>query len=425
MSDDDLLERWAEAEGLIDELLELPLDARRSRVRETCETNPHLRPLLEPLVGDDLEHLPFPAPPLELLEGALAEARSAPAEIEALPSRVGPYAVLGELGHGGMGRVLLARHAGDADAPRVALKLLDSRECAGDGVRRFERERQTLARLEHANIARLHDGGVTTEGVPYLVMELVDGVPLDRYCDREALDVRSRVRLFQQVSAAVEYAHGRLVVHRDLKPANILVTDRAEVKLLDFGIAKWLEALDAAEVLTRTRQRVLTLSYAAPEQLRGDAVTPATDVYQLGLLLYELLAGLRAHGQRDAGPAALRRALEREPDPPSRAVLEADGNRIESGSTVHDFAACRGASVAGLSLSLRGALDAIVLKALRNAPGARYPTVAALRTDLDNYLAHRPVAATRGARMYRWRTYAARRLRESGVLPRWRRRGPD
>lgn len=377
---DDLLSRVPDAERILDELLDLPPDERQRRAREICQRDPELRVFVEPLLAADADAetpLPLPIIPLDAIASALTEVP--------LPDRVGPFRILGELGRGGMGRVLLAVRDGDTPTPHVALKLLDTTRHSREELDRFARERETLSRLQHPHIARLYDSGVTAEGLPYLVMELVEGAPIDRHCDAKGLDIEARLHLFRQICTAVEYAHSRLVIHRDLKPANVLVDGHGQVKLLDFGIAKWLEELDREAALTRTSHRVLTPSHAAPEQFRGEPITAATDVYQLGLLLYELLTGQRAHGPSGSSPSLLERAaLEIDPERPSRVVVRSAARR------------------------LAGDLDAIVLKALRKEPAARYPTVEALRRDLDDYLAFRPVSARRGSRRYTLAKYVRR-----------------
>src|SRR5512136_817544 len=219
-------------------------------------------------------------------EGTTVNSRSGPA----VERRIGAYRVLRELGHGGMGTVYLAARADDQYQKRVAVKVIRGLDSA-EVVRHFRRERQILAGLDHPNIARLFDGGTTDDDLPYFVMEYVEGEPIDRFCDQHKLSIQERLKLFQGVCAAVQYAHGNLVVHRDLKPGNILVTAEGVPKLLDFGIAKLIrtefDTLAAAE--TRPELRPMTLDYASPEQVRGEPITTATDVYSLGVLLYRLL----------------------------------------------------------------------------------------------------------------------------------------
>ncbi len=401
MSQDDLLARWPEAERIVDGLLDLPAEARRQRVRDDCTLDPALRTIVERLLDEAERDEP-------LVAGGILEAAPAP-DIEQPPEHVGPYRVLGQLGRGGMGLVLRAVRDGSPPPPQVALKLLDVRANSEDARRRFDRERETMARLEHPNLARLLDGGVAEDGAPYLVMELIEGRPINAFCDEHRLDVAARIRLFLQVCAAVEYAHSRFVVHRDLKPANVLIDRFGQAKLLDFGIAKWLDQLEATH-LTQASHRVLTPAHAAPEQFRGDPVTAATDVYQLGLLLYELLTGRRAHGPAGSTTEVLQRAvLDTDPEQPSRTVLPTESEEARA-PQADEVAARRACTTSSLSRHLAGDLDAVVLKALRKEPAARYATVEALRRDLEAHLLHRPVSARRGSRAYVVQKYVRRHL---------------
>jgi len=266
------------------------------------------------------------------------------------------WRVLHPLGRGGMGEVYLAERSGGEFEQRGALKLIRSGVDSGEFLRRFTQERQILASLDHPGIARLLDGGRDAQGRPYLVMEYVEGVALDAYCDRHRLDIRQRLALFADIGRVVAHAHRHLIVHRDLKPSNIVVNAEGEAKLLDFGIAKVLAADGAAPLpLTRTVAQLFTPEYAAPEQIRGEAVSTATDVYQLGLLLYELASGRRAQTLDDGSPASLQRVIcDTVPPPPSQRI---DGDR--------DIAFARNTAPAALRRQLRGDLDNIVLKALR------------------------------------------------------------
>ncbi|HKI00943.1 MAG TPA: serine/threonine-protein kinase [Thermoanaerobaculia bacterium] len=292
--------------------------------------------------------------------------------------RVGRYRVLREIGRGGTAVIYLAERADDAFRQRVALKVLDRapRDC--EACSRFEQERQILASLDHPNIARLLDGGVDGRGLPYIVMELVEGQPIDQYCEERGLSVDERLALIQTVAGAVAHAHRRLVVHRDLKPSNILVTGAGEVKLLDFGIAKLLDSEVAgpwAAPATRTVMRVLTPEYACPEQVRGEAITTASDVYQLGLVLYELLTGRRAHGVAGGSLADLDRAVCAAEPPRPSAVAPGRG--------------------------LAGDLDSIVMMALRKEPDRRYASPADLAADLQRHRSGLPVTAREDGLVYR------------------------
>ncbi|MEM9301972.1 MAG: serine/threonine-protein kinase [Pseudomonadota bacterium] len=280
--------------------------------------------------------------------------------------RVGPYRVLRQLGQGGMGLVYLAERDGDDTPPQVAIKLLRR----GLDPRRFRMERSVLERLHHPHIARLIDGGSLEDGRPYVVMEYIDGQPIDVYCDGADLGLEARIRLVLDLCAAVEHAHRNLVIHRDLKPANILIDPSGTLKLLDFGIAKLMEP---DLVTTRTGERRLTPAYASPEQIQGQPVSTVSDVYSLGVLLYELLCGCRPFAALEKRPRAFERAvLDREPRKPSQASR---------------------ASARPWARALRGDLDTIILKALRAEPSRRYSSVQALATDLDRQLRGHPIRA--------------------------------
>jgi eukaryotic-like serine/threonine-protein kinase len=286
--------------------------------------------------------------------------------------RIGPYRVVRELGRGGMGVVYLAERVEGGFEQRAAIKVLKRGMDSDAILRRFIRERQILAGLEHANVARLLEGGVTEAGQPYFAMEYVEGRPLTTYSDEHQLGVEPRLRLLEDACRAVQHAHGRLVVHRDLKPSNILVTDDGRLKLLDFGIAKLLSTDD--ESLTQAESRVLTPAYAAPEQVRGEPVTTATDVYALGVVLYELLTGRLPPPSHHADRTEAARSFsEVDPRPPSQAV----------------------AAEPRLARRLRGDLDSVARKALSKEPSHRYVSAEALAEDIRRHLAGQPVRARR------------------------------
>jgi serine/threonine-protein kinase len=306
---------------------------------------------------------------------------------------IGPYRVLRELGRGGMGVVYLAERDDGQYRRRVAVKVLRASPHADEMHRRFVAERQILASLSHPNIAQLLDGGVADD-LPYLVLEYVDGLPVTAYCDRHRLGVDARLRLFQDVCAAVHHAHQNLVLHRDLKPSNVLVTAGGLAKLLDFGIAKLLNPTLAGpeQPVTRTAFRLMTPEYASPEQVRGDSLTTASDVYALGLLLYELLVGRPAHRIAADSPRAVFEAVcEHEPERPST------GARRDVAA-----AAARETTPEKLCRRLRGDLDAIVALALRKEPGRRYGSAELLAADVGRHLDGLPVLARRGTRGYRF-----------------------
>jgi tetratricopeptide (TPR) repeat protein/predicted Ser/Thr protein kinase len=381
--------RWPEVARILDVALELTPEQRPAFLERACAGDAELRTEVEAvLAGAEAEA--FLKVPATELAGPLLDTAVAMEEV------IGPYRLVRELGHGGMGVVYLAERADGQFEQRVALKLIKRGMDSEEILRRFLAERQVLARLSHAHIARLLDGGVTPAGQPWFAMEYVDGVPLHRYCGDRGLGIEELLAVFVKVCEAVQYAHRNLVVHRDLKPSNILVTAGGEIKLLDFGIAKVLTQEPADETVTRAEQRLMTPEYAAPEQLRGEPVTTATDVYALGAILYLLLTGQPAH--RLAGRTAAERErviCELEPDPPSEAV--------------------RGTGRERLRRRLAGDLDTIVLQALRKEPVRRYPSVEALLDDLERHRTGLPVRARAASIGYRARKFFGRHRLAGGV----------
>jgi eukaryotic-like serine/threonine-protein kinase len=369
-------ERFRQIDEIFDAALDRAPNERDAYVARACGDDVHLRAEVRALLqaygrsGDFLE-----SPAVQLGAPLLDEPTTFGLSPSA-PERVGPFRLVRELGHGGMGVVYLGEREGAQFEQRVALKLI-RHAGRGEGViRRFVEERRILARLEHPGIARLVDGGVTEHGLPYFAMELVEGEPIDSYCASRSLTVGQRLGVFAAVCEAVQYAHEHLVIHRDIKPSNILVTPDGTVKLLDFGIAKLLEGAggEARAALTADGGGALTPDYAAPEQVRGEAITTATDVYTLGVLLYLLLSGRHPTAGGSHTPAET-----------IRGVLEVEPARL------------------GL-----GDLDTVLAKALRKAPGERYPTVAAFADDLRRYLRQEPVSARPDSLAYRARKFVAR-----------------
>jgi formylglycine-generating enzyme required for sulfatase activity/tRNA A-37 threonylcarbamoyl transferase component Bud32 len=359
--------RWLAVRALLEAALELPPEQREAHVQAHSGGDAELAAEVLRLVRHESGLARYLEPP-EVLARA---ARELAAPDEALVGeRLGVWRLERTIGSGGMGTVHLARREGGDFEQRAAVKVLRVGLDSPRMQQGFRRERQLLAQLEHPGIARLLDGGIAPSGLPFLVMEYVEGRPIDVWCDERGLDVRARVALFTKVCDAVHHAHQHLVVHRDIKPANVLVDGRGEPKLLDFGLAKVVGDEADAEV-TQAGLRALTPAYASPEQLRGDAVTTASDVYSLGVVLFQLLTG-------------------RLPHPTDGASISAVAQRVQ------DVAAPRPSAVAGDRLrarELRGDLDAIVLQALRKEPGRRYPSARALSRDLERHLAGRPVEA--------------------------------
>ena len=319
--------------------------------------------------------------------------------------RLGMYQVLRKIGTGGMGSVFLGLQADQEFKKYVAIKVIRKGMETEDFISRFRRERQILASLDHPNIARILDGGTTEDGLPYFVMEQVQGVPLTEYCDNRKLSISYRLELFRSVCSAVHYAHQNLVVHRDLKPANILVTADGVVKLLDFGIAKLLspEIFELEYPPTATNVRVMTPEYASPEQARGEPITTASDVYSLGVVLHELLTGLRPYEFTNRNQIDVCRIIcEQKPTKPSTAVSEKGNPAIEKFSTL------RGLTSRKLRKQLYGDLDNIVLTALRKEPQLRYASAQALSDDIGRYLDGYAVIARQPTWRYRAGKYVTR-----------------
>jgi serine/threonine-protein kinase len=332
------------------------------------------------------------------------------------PLRIGPYQILRQLGRGGMGTVYLARNEDAPVGGELAIKVIGTDLDTELAVARFAQEKRILATLHHPNIASFFDGGTTDDGQPYLVMEYVDGEPIDRFCDRRRLSVSERIELFLSVCSAIRHAHQSLIIHRDLKPSNVLVTAEGVVKVLDFGTAKLLDPTLRLPGLASTATGLfpMTPSYACPEQVRGEPITTMSDVYALGALLYELLTGHRAHRFASAHPAEVMRVVcEVVPEPPSTVVEKTMPTSPPADSTPEEsplptVASLRGTQLAKLQRNLAGDLDKILMKALRKEPAERYGSVESLADDLRRHLAGLPVAARSGSFHYRTRKFLQR-----------------
>lgn len=386
-------EQWRGVFAAADHALELSSDERETFIARCCADDPALGAGLRALLssGEARSALDSPA---SAFAGPILADRDPDPELLSIPARIGPYRVTGTLGSGGMGTVYLADRDDDQYHKRIALKVLP-RWSAGHKhrIRRFLEERQILAVLEHSDIARLLDGGITPDGLPWFAMEYVQGEPIDRYCDEARLSIEARLDLFCRVCAAVQYAHRNLIVHRDLKPANILVSHDGAVKLLDFGIAKLMDegGESSSTVLTQTDDRMMTPLYASPEQVRGERVSTTSDVYALGVLLYRLLVGRHPYVLPTRQPHEVARAiLEQEPVLPSAAVREHPTRSQD------------------LSRRLHGDLDAIVLKAMEKNPQQRYGSAEQLEADLRRHLAGLPVAVRPATRLYQARKFIRR-----------------
>jgi serine/threonine protein kinase/tetratricopeptide (TPR) repeat protein len=397
----DANERWLALSPLLDRALDLAADERAPWLDELRRTDYDAALEIEAMLGEAarLERGAY------LEDGPEAQAGIRMSVDESDPPLAddrtfGPYTLERPLGHGGMGAVWLAHRSDGRYEAKVAVKLLNAALIGKSAERRFGREGEVLARLAHPHITRLLDAGVGPGGQPYLVLEIVEGERIDAYCDRHRLDVDARLRLFLDVLGAVEHAHANLVVHRDIKPENILVADDCGVKLLDFGIAKLVEGDDgSATQLTREGGRLLTPEYAAPEQLTGQPVTTATDIYALGVLLYQLLSGRHPAGDTARPPAELMRAVVT--SPAMRMSTAASASRPYASDDAARIADRRGLAPARLKHRLRGDLDSIVAKALEKEPGARYASVGAFADDLRRHLADQPVLARPDVFRYR------------------------
>ena len=332
-----------------------------------------------------------------------------------LGSIVGPYRLVSVIGRGGAGTVYLAERVDRQYLGQVAIKVVEDATLQEEIARRFRSERQILAGLNHPGIARLLDAGETQHGYPYLVMEYVQGEAIDAYCDSHRLNVEQRIALILKVCDAVRYAHQNLVVHRDLKPANILVTATGEPKLLDFGIAKLIDtrAMAAEMALTRMNDRVLTPEYASPEQITGAAITTGTDVYSLGMVIYELLVGIRPYRVNAASQLELERSIcLTEAQAPSATVHQALRAAADTqGCDIHGIAAARRMTPMKLRAQMEGDIDAILLRALRKEPEHRYHSIDQLASDLAHFLAREPVVARQG----NWAYYSRRFMRKHAL----------
>ena len=374
-------ELWRRVKTIAGGALDRPNDTRDEYVSASCDGDQWLEnEVLSLLRSTDLaaRFLEGPAgfiPPPSLQAGV----------------RIGGWQLVQPLGHGGMGSVHLAERVEGGFQQKAALKLIRGGFADGVVLQRFRDERQILASLEHPNIARLIDGGTTADGVPFVALEYVEGVPIDVYCDAHDLDLKGRLELFRQVCAAVQYAHQRLIVHRDIKPSNILVSTDGRPKLLDFGIAKLIDPAGERD-RTHTMWRVATPENASPEQLKGETITTATDVYGLGILLYRLVTGVSPYRLASDTDAELMRAVcEQPPEPPSKALRRLPPTAISSRVS-----------------TIAPDLDHIVLKALRKEPERRYGTAEELSEDVRRFVSGLPVQAMPDSRWYRVRKLVAR-----------------
>jgi len=387
---------WEIIEAAFEKAIALDGKACEAMLVEFSATHPELLQQLEGLLAADREGDGKLRKPIANAARTISEQAVDPWENR----KIGVWTIKRRIADGGMGVVFLAERSDAQYQQTAAMKIMTAQLLASDAVVRFRAERQILASLNHPNIAKLIDGGSTVEQLPYLVMEFIDGLPIDRYCDQKKLSISARLALFSKVCKAVDYAHRNLIVHRDLKPNNILVDQDGEPKLLDFGIAKLLESSSTKQTVAVTREGTLLMTpeYASPEQVRGESPTITTDVYALGVLLYRMLTGQSPYGDQVISKHDMECAIiSSVPKRPSTVITLAD-------------AAGRSATPAVLQKKLSGDLDNIVLKALQKEPARRYATATALADDINNYLTHRPVTARADSYAYRTAKFVRRNL---------------
>jgi eukaryotic-like serine/threonine-protein kinase len=399
-------ERWSIVKDRLYAALELDGARRAAYLEEIADQDPDLRSELDSLIAShDQASANFLNQPVAQIAAPLPTPQD-----EMIGRRLGPYEVICQIGAGGMGEVYRAFRADDEYRKEVAIKLVRAGQASGLILNRFKNERQILASLEHPNICRLLDGGTTQDGLPYLVMELIDGDPIDKYCAEHQLGVPDRLQLFLQVCSAVQFAHQHLIIHRDIKPGNILVTKQGEPKLLDFGIAKILGPSSAENLEpAATLFQVLTPGYASPEQIKGEPITTASDVYSLGVVLYELVTGKSPY--RIAGTASheiSRAVCEEEPLRPSLVVRQKQERQQEHSRTPSATESAK------LGKRLRGDVDNIALMALRKEPHRRYGSVEQFAGDIRRHLQNLPVSAQQDTLRYRASKFVLRH--KAGVL---------
>src|SRR5262249_37724962 len=384
-------ERWEQVEEIFNAALDLPVDERGAFLSEACGDDLSLRKQIEYLIKCHEQAGAFIETPAEIHDSLLPDCHPVTLQPDAMVGRqIGVYRLVREIGRGGMGAVYLAVRADDQYQKRVALKLIRRGMDTKDILRRFRHERQILASLNHPYIAQLLDGGTTEDGLPYFAMEYVEGQPITNYCDTHKLTIAERLKLFRQVCEAVQYAHQNLVVHRDLKPSNILITADGAPKLLDFGIAKLLNPELSAQTIepTVTALRLMTPEYASPEQVRGEPVTTASDVYSLGVVLYELLTAHRPYRLKSRSPHEIFRTVcEIEPERPSAVINRVETTTSDDGATLVSLtpeivSRAREEQPEKLRRRLQGDLDNIVLMAMRKEPQRRYAMVNQLSEDI-------------------------------------------
>src|SRR5437762_434417 len=394
-------ERWRKVEEIFQVAIDLSSEERGPYVCRACADDPTIKQDVEALLsqhdsaGELLEHSPYGDTDVAAFDYFVEE------DDPMIGRRLGAYQIEREIGRGGMGAVYEATRVDNEFNKRAAIKLVKRGMDTDFILRRFRKERQILAALDHPHIAGLLDGGTTEDGLPYFLMEFIEGEPLYSYCDNHQLNISQRLKLFRSICDAVHYAHQKQVVHRDIKPSNVLVTSEGNPKLLDFGIAKLLNPDLAGDIThdpTATAMRLMTPEYASPEQVQGDPTTPSTDVYSLGVLLYELLTGHRPYRLRNRAPHEIARVICEEPPAPLSIIITRPDDLLpalmsgDEATTLKQLYMSRRATVESLRREFSGDLDSIVMRALRKEPEWRYQTAEQLRDDLTRYLEGRPVS---------------------------------
>ncbi len=387
--------RWEKIQAVFEKVVDTDLLQREMLLDKFCGNDRELKKEILSLLEADADNL-------SILEKPVSELIDFEEQITSVGKKIGQYHIISQIGYGGMGEVYLAERDDKQFRQNVALKIIKKGMDSAETVRRFQTERQILAKLVHPNIAGLYDGGITDEGLPYFTMEYVKGVPINEYCDKQQLSIQKRIELFLQVLDAVQYAHKNFIVHRDLKPGNIIVTKEGKLKLLDFGIAKLLseneiELENSNSEMTQTGFRIMTPGYASPEQVRGEAIITSSDVYSLGVLLYQLLTGQSPYDVSGKTPGEYEQIIcHTDPQKPSTSISKNIG-KASSGS----ISTQRGTIPNKLKKLLRGDLDNICLKALEKEPSRRYNSAEQFADDMNRYLHGHPVIARPATLSYR------------------------
>jgi serine/threonine protein kinase len=386
-------EKWGRIKNIFAEVADLPKGERAARTAELCGYDASLVARVEALLNSDERVNDFIESPAFSVAGALPTSANA-----VIGKHIGRYRIIEEIGRGGMGTVFLAERDDGEFLQRAAIKVVSSPFLGAENLMRFRQERQILAGLNHPNIAKLLDGGVTDDGLPYLVMEYVEGEPLIEYAEHRSLSVEQKLKMLLKICRAVAHAHQNLIIHRDIKPSNIIVTTDGEPKLLDFGLAKILD-MDSKEI-TAANFRALTPAYASPEQLRGEPVNVASDIYSLGIVFYEFITGIRPFDNESA-------SFERMLEMASGAVPERPSSRLIRKAT-GDAAVSEKKLLEKTGESIKGDIDNIILKAMRSEPERRYSSVEQLSSDIERHLDGLPISATEPTLHYRATKFISR-----------------